>query len=183
MNLDRVLADRLRQKESSALEQLMDQYGNLVHRTAFLLVKDRHLSEDISQEVFLAAYRKIGQYSGEGSLKSWLMKITINLCRNHMRGASWKRLVFRDLAEGELSSIHAELEQTELKETLLGYIHQLPYKYREVIALHYYLDLSVRDIAVLLGEKEGTVKSKLSRGREQLKIHLTNGGWHHVQGL
>lgn len=181
MKQDQDLAARLSRGDRSALEQLMDQYGNLIRRTAFLLLRDHHLSEDISQEVFIAAYRKIKQYSGQGSLQGWLLKITVNLCRNQMRKASWKRLIYRDVAEQELISIDSELAQTERRHTLLAHIHSLPYKYREAITLRYYHDMSVKDIAQLLGEKEGTVKSKLSRGRGQLKTLLVQSGWHDAE--
>ncbi len=168
---------QLRKGQSSALKQLMDNHGDHIYRTATLLLKDSHLAEDISQEVFLVAYQKIHQYRGEGSLRGWLLQITVNLCRSKMRRASWKRLIFREIADHELPSREAGTEQSAMKLSLRSYIQQLPYKYREVIALHYYQDLTVQEIGNVLGESAGTIKSKLSRGRSLLREKLVEGGW------
>ncbi|MBP1989170.1 RNA polymerase sigma factor [Paenibacillus eucommiae] len=170
---------RLQQGDGSALEPLMRCYGDQIYRTAFLLLKDRHLAEDLSQDVFLIAFRKILQFRGEGSLRGWLLRITVNACRSNMRRASWKRMFVREIKEHELSVTEPGLEQAADREALSEYIGNLPYKYREVLVLHYYQDLSVLEISALLGDKVNTVKSKLLRGRAILKEQLTKGGWQH----
>lgn len=177
MNPEQEWIGQLRKGEGSALKQLMDSYGNDIYRVAVLLLKDRHWAEDISQEAFLAAYQNISQFNGSGSLRGWLLQITINLCRSKMRRASWKRLIFRDIADYELRSAEPGPERTAEELSLMSEIQQLPYKYREAIVLHYYQALSVKEIGTVLSENEGTVKSKLSRGRKLLKAKLEEGGW------
>ncbi|WP_213584769.1 RNA polymerase sigma factor [Paenibacillus sp. J2TS4] len=177
MNSEQEWIERLRKGEGSALAWLMDRYGTDIHRTAALLLKDRHLAEDISQEVFLKAYQKIDQYSGEGSLKGWLIRIAVHLCRSKMRLASWKRLFFRDPAGQESVGTDSNIDQMIMEQSMWSYIQKVPYKYREVIVLYYYHSLSVREIGEVTGDKEGTVKSKLSRGRALLKDQLIQGGW------
>jgi RNA polymerase sigma-70 factor, ECF subfamily len=68
-----------------AIEEMMELYGSLIIRTAYFYVNDRYLAEDISQEVFIRAYRNWGKFRGDSSVKTWLIKITINLCRDHLR--------------------------------------------------------------------------------------------------
>ncbi|WP_409342971.1 RNA polymerase sigma factor [Paenibacillus sp. MBLB4367] len=180
---EREWLDQLRSGRGSALRQLMDSYGNDIYRTAFLLLKDRHLAEDISQEAFLAAFRNIRQFNGTGSLKGWLLQITVNLCRGKMRRASWKRLIFREIADYELPSAEPGPEKAADGLSLTYAIRQLPYKYREAIVLHYYQGLSVKEMGGVLEESEGTVKSKLSRGRKLLRAKLEEGGWNDGDGF
>ncbi|WP_282938917.1 sigma-70 family RNA polymerase sigma factor [Paenibacillus sp. RC67] len=178
MNPEQDWVTRMRQGDGSGLTSLMDRYGHEVFRTAALLIKDPHWAEDISQEVFLAAYQKIRQYRGEGTLRGWLLQITVNLCRSRMRRASWKRLVFFGLEQQkQLRSSDKGPEEQAVNDSLMASIQQLPYKYREVIVLYYYRDMMTREIAELLGESEGTVKSKLSRGKKLLRRVLETGGW------
>ncbi|MFD0869555.1 RNA polymerase sigma factor sigM [Chlamydia abortus] len=177
MNSEQEWIDRLQKGDGSALAWLMDRYGTSIYRTAALLLKDRHLAEDISQEVFLKAYQKISQYKGQGSLQSWLTRIAVHLCRSRMRLASWKRLFIRDPIEQEIVGTDSNIEQMVEEQTLWNHLQRIPYSYREVIVLHYYQDLSIREIGEITGDKEGTVKSKLSRGRAMLKKELIRGGW------
>lgn len=118
MNAEEEWVTRLRGGDREALRSLMDAYGNDVMRTAVLLLGDRHGAEDISQEVFWTVFRRIHQKSENGSLRAWIMKITVNLCRAQMRKASWKRLFFRDQPwRNEISSI-GTTESVALRLTL-----------------------------------------------------------------
>lgn len=177
MDTDETIMEQLIAINETALKHLMERYGDMIVRTAYLLTRDRMLAEDISQETFLSAYQKAEQYTGEGKLKSWLLKITLNHCRSRMRKAAWKGLFFRDIQDNELISKEQGPEQSMVDKELYTQIKHLPYKYREVIILYYYHDLSVKEISVYLNDKEGTVKSKLSRGRIQLKHILEKGEW------
>lgn len=174
------LVGRLCLGEETALSQLMDRYGTEVIRTASLLLKDRYLAEDISQEVFLKAYRKIGQYKGQGSLRSWLMSITVNLCRSEMRKAYWKRLFYRERMDWtQEASLESNENQLVERDSVSGYIRQLPYTYREVVVLFYYRQLSVEELAKLLNTNENTVKTRLARGRGILRKMMESGGEGH----
>lgn len=175
MNPEQEWIKRLREGDGSALSKLMDRYGNDVYRTAILLIKDRHLAEDISQEAFLAAFQNIRQFRGQGSLRAWLLRITVNLCRSKMRLAAWKRLLYRDMTDDAIPSMEPGPEQAAARLSLMSDIQQLPYMYRVVIVLYYYQELTIKEIAAALGESEGTVKSKLSRGRTLLRSKLEEG--------
>jgi RNA polymerase sigma-70 factor (ECF subfamily) len=193
MSAERQAIERLRGGDETALRWLMEQYGNDILRTAALLLKDRHLAEDVSQDVFLAAYQKIGQFRGEGSLRGWLLQITINRCRGKMRLASWSRLFVRswggsdseieDVPEWPVSSTGMMMdtvpgsEKWAEKLSLRAAIASLPLHYREAIVLYYYQELSIKQLSEVLNEPEGTVKSKLLRGRRLLRMKLEEGGW------
>ena len=158
----------------AVLTDWMQRYGDRVLRTAFLLLRDRHLAEDISQETFLIAYRKQNELRDTAKVSSWLTQIAVNLCRDKMRRAAWKRLVFRDRVDDLLITpvMGPETTGTLWASSLTQQVQQLPYKYREVIILFYYEMLSISDIAELLQESPGTIKSKLSRARRRLRDAL-----------
>jgi RNA polymerase sigma-70 factor (ECF subfamily) len=180
--VEQQLVARMKRGDQTALAELMDLYGTAIYRTAVLLMKDIHLAEDASQEAFIKAYQRIHQYTGQGSLYGWLLTITLNQCRTWMRKSAWRRLFYRAVPEETMIPRPTEVdhqgpEQSFLRQELLGQVYQLPYKYREVIILHYYQDLSVHEMSEYLGEREGTVKSKLFRGRALLKTVLEKEEW------
>ncbi|MCR2806683.1 RNA polymerase sigma factor [Paenibacillus soyae] len=184
------ILEGLRQGEAEAAGLLMDRYGSDILRTAVLLLKDRQWAEDVAQETFLLACRRIHQFRGDGSLRGWLLRTAIHLCRGRMRRAAWKRLLFNlsdEAAEHEalhpLPAVSPGSTEWVNRMTLRDEIGKLPYKYREVIVLHYFQDMRTSDIAGLLGEPEGTVKSRLKRARGQLKQHLEDGGWEHERTI
>ncbi|QAY67813.1 RNA polymerase sigma factor [Paenibacillus protaetiae] len=195
MGNEREMVSRLKAGDREALARLMDAYGKEVYRTAALLLKDTHLAEDISQDVFLNAYRKINQLNDPLSIRSWLLRMTVNRCRSHMRRASWKRLLpgGSRLLTHETGAADVTLpsqagnaasepvvpgsEAWVSAKLLRDAIGDLPFRYREVIVLYYYEELPVGAIAEWLGEPAGTVKSKLQRGRKLLKSMLDEGGW------
>lgn len=187
MDEERRIIELLQKGDVSALAWLMDRYGNDVLRTAAVLLKDRHLAEDVSQETFLRAFERIGQYRSDGTIRSWLLQIAINLCRARMRRVGWKRMFIREPVENDWlwnetgSTIYSPdvpgSPGWATRMTLREEIGKLPMRDREVVVLHYFHDMRTADIAQVLNEPEGTVKSKLLRARRRLKIQLEKGGW------
>ena len=169
---------RIRDGDAEALRELMDAYGDVVLRTASLLLRDRYEAEDVSQEVFLTVYGKIGQLNDPSRLRSWLIQITVNCCRAWMRRGVWKRLFYRDPVDLQILQDTKDSEEKRVEKLLLSdYIRLLPFKYREVIVLYYYQDWTTAYIAEVLGESEGTVKSKLSRARKRLGDMMEDKEW------
>ncbi|MEK3885190.1 sigma-70 family RNA polymerase sigma factor [Paenibacillus sp. PL2-23] len=193
MDEEKRLVEGLRAGNEAATVCLMDRYGSDILRTAVLMLGDRHLAEDVSQETFILAYRRIGQFRGEGSLRGWLLRIAVQLCRSSMRKAAWKRLFLNltvtddDMAQSDAFERRPAPQPGDAewadRMTLREEIGKLPFKYREVVVLHYFHDLRTADIAEVLGEPEGTVKSKLMRARGKLKQQLQEGGWEHGRTL
>ena len=143
-----------------AIDEIIKKYGAMVYHLAYLYSNDRHLSEDISQEVFLAAYKNLDAIH---EVKAWLARSTINRARNVLR--TQLRHPETELPE-ELVDMGTELyEDTEV----LDAIAKLPLHYREVIILTYYQGYSAQEIAEELNTAPGTIRSRLCRARKELK--------------
>lgn len=174
------LVDRLKDKQESALIELMSQYGDYLIRTAFLLLKDHQTAEEAVQDTFVIAFEKIMQLDDQAKLKSWLTSIVINCCRSRMRKWSWKNILLlfdNDRIREDETALSPEEELLGLlwNQNLSEAIHQLDYKYREVITLFYFNEMKINEIALYTNEKENTIKSRLKRARLKLKEILVKG--------
>jgi RNA polymerase sigma-70 factor (ECF subfamily) len=150
---------------------MMDAYGSGILRLCRLYLKDAALAEDAAQEAFLRAYRGLASFRGQSSEKTWLTRIAINVCKNMLR-SPWRRL--RDWTAAQLLPEPAcPLEAGD--EEVLRAVTGLPVKYREVILLYYYQEMTLREIAILLNVPQATVSTRLARARARLKDALK--GW------
>jgi len=143
-----------------AIDGLIKKYGAMVYHLAYLYSNDRHLAEDISQEVFLAAYKNLDAIR---DAKAWLARSTINRARNVLR--TQLRHPETELVEEPADTGSGLYEDTEVLDAIAG----LPLHYREVIILTYYQGYNAQEIAEAAGIAPGTVRSRLSRARKELK--------------
>lgn len=179
------LLDRLREGDELAFAQVFHLYKDMVYTLALKLLTDKSESLDITQEVFLTLFRKIDSFRGDCSLKTWLYRVTVN----HVAGRNrWWRRRFRrntislDLpleerpASLDLSEPHPsparECQSHELREAIEAGLRRLPFDQRVAAVLRDVEGLSYEEIAAVTGAGLGTVKSRISRAREQLRIVL-----------
>ena len=154
---------------------MMDTYGNYIARMCYILLKDRNLAEDATQEVFIRAYNNLESFRGEATEKTWLTSIAMNICKNYVR-TSWFRRVQIGIEKIEGTClVEEELTASIEKSDLLKQVMHLSKKYREVILLHYYQELKISQIAQILGISESSVKMRLSRAKGKLKQELEEG--------
>lgn len=150
----------------------MAEYGTRILHLAYFYLKDRHAAEDVAQEVFLKAYRSMDDFRGDSQVYTWLYRITVNLCRDRQRSAWNKRMVLpgdMPTAQSDSDAPEEEAVKTNRRETVMRLLLNLPDHYREVLLLYYYQDLNTVEIAGVTGLPENTVKTRLHRGRQQLK--------------
>lgn len=157
------------------IETLIRQYGNDVLRTAYLYVKDVHAAEDIFQDVFIKVSQKLSTFEGNSSIKTWIIRITINTCKDYLKSA-WSRRVV-PMMEYQEDSIVSEsdfdsVEQKDSRELIRKSVMSLPSKYKDVVLCIYFQDLTIAEAAKILNLAEGTVKSRLARARQKLKFVL-----------
>lgn len=163
------------------IEKIIEEYGTNVMRLAYFYLKDRDMAEDVTQDVFLKIWQKVNGFRGDSSIKTWILRITVNLCKDRLRSWSWRKLrlmgdEFWETLGGSEPGPHLQAVTDERKEILVKAVLSLPVKYREVVVLHYYQGLLTREIAEVTGLKEATVRSRLARARAQLKVKLVQEG-------
>ena len=141
----------------------MDKYGDTVYRIALTHTLNKSEAEDIFQEVFLSLVTNYKTIENEEHLKHWLIRSAVNRCISCNR-----RLKFYGKTAEEISEDNDDTAAVELKIML----SELPEKYRSVIYLCCFEKYTAREAAEILGKREGTVKSLLSRGRKRLKKDL-----------
>lgn len=155
-------------------EELYEKYANDVLRVSFFYLGDRQQAEDVTQDVFVRLLTHAPELV-PGKEKAWLLKVALNRCRDLWRAAWVKRVVLGSPAM-ELAPAPGEMEDRLEKQELLSAIRRLPDEFRKVILLHYYQGYGITEIADMLRVPEGTVSSRLSRGRKKLEEILKERG-------
>ena len=148
---------------SDEATRVVNQYADMVHRLALARTGNHFQAEEVFQDVFLKYMRYRDRLVSEEHLKAWLIRTTITSSKDQFR-TIWLN---RNVPQAEGFSFSTE----ERSDTYLA-VMSLPKKYRTVIHLFYYEDLSIETISSYLGIREGTIKSQLSRGREMLRSIL-----------
>ena len=157
------------ENREATLDEWLDQYGDLINRTCCLILGDRALAEDATQEVFIRAWKSMAQYKGDASPKTWLTKIAINTCRN-VRRTAWFRRYDRSVTPEELP-LSAPAEDR----TLFLTVQQLPEKFRQVIVLKYYQGMSLDEMADALAISRSTAHHRLQKALQMLRIDFVEG--------
>ena len=157
------------------IEALIREYGNDVLRTAYMYVKDIHTAEDIFQEVFIKVNKNLSTFQGNSSIKTWIIRITINACKDYLKSAYKRRVVpmmeYQEdaiVSQSDFDEVNNQDTNQMIKDTILS----LPAKYKDVVLCVYYQEMTIAEVAQALDIPEGTAKSRLSRARQKLKDML-----------
>ena len=185
------LIQRLRARDASALEVLMERHAGRLYRVAYGITRNDADAEEVVQDAFLALFRKIDSFEGRAALGSWLYRVTANAALIKHRGKRAKLEVSLEeqlptyLAdghrEGDRSFLLADWSETpeepllngEARKTLERALDRLPDHYRAVVVLREVEGLDNEEIAKVLDESVPTVKSRLHRARMVLREELT----------
>jgi RNA polymerase sigma-70 factor (ECF subfamily) len=172
------LIARLKNKEQSALSEVMSMYKNQIFNYLNLMTGDREMAEELTQDTFVKVYFKAGTIKTD-NLKAWIYKIATNLARSEFRKIKIKHLLsLSDVNEGQFAHESSPDSEIELEQML----SVLPEKYRVAIIMKEINNFSFEEISEILKKPVGTVKSLVFRGRQQMRFHfhltLQNGGSH-----
>ena len=174
MTAEKLLIKNLKRGREEAYRQLIEEYSNKLLRTCYLILNDREEAEDVVQETFIKVFNKIDTFKEKSGLYTWIYAIALNLSRDRMR-TKQDMLELKDewIGNDDVEShVEINIDREQLRKEIFG-MNSL---YKEVLVLFYFEELSIKEISNLLNEKEGTIKSKLSRGRNMLKESLLKGG-------
>src|SRR5712671_6680123 len=183
------LLEKLRQGDRLAYEQFVAEYHQMVYSLALRLVGDIEEARDITQETFLKVFRHLGSFREEAGLKTWIYRIAINQASNHQR---WWRRRKKDWTVSLDQSVSSDDDSLKIADTLrdgrqtpeqqaianqrdkqlMIALGQLKHDYRVAVVLRDIEGLSYEEIAETLAISLGTVKSRIARGREDLRHRL-----------
>ena len=181
------LIERAQSGDLAAFDQLVLRHQQEVFAVALRMLGAHDEAQDVAQDAFVRAYRAIGTFRREAKLSTWLVSITMNLCRNRRRGWARRRRIIvaslddpLDMEEGTVEQEVADPTPTpgqaaqhhERHQLLMGGLQQLDEAHRSVIVLRDIQGHSYEEIAQMLGCQVGTVKSRLHRARLQLRSLL-----------
>jgi RNA polymerase sigma-70 factor, ECF subfamily len=184
---DPVFVDKLRAGDAAAFETLVDRHSGDIYALLYRLTENAEEAADLTQDTFLKALRSIKSFRGDAGLKTWLFRIAINESRNRFRW--WKRrrkdttisldanigdserTVSDTLADGGVSPEDTALAN-EREYALQAALLDLTDVYREAVILCDIEGMSYEETSAALGVGIGTVKSRISRGREELRRRL-----------
>lgn len=176
-----VQIDDSRENQEQWLSDLMDAYGDRLTKLAYSYLRDWGKAQEVVQDVFLTCYQQYDTYEEIQSYKAWMYRITINRCKDVLRSAWAKRVVVNNSLFQFLKSKEPSPETVSLQKDgdilLAEKVMKLPVKYREIIHLYYYEELSVQEVSLLLKTNENTVKTRLKRGRGLLGETMERGEW------
>lgn len=155
------------------LESIMHEFSGHLLRLAYFYTKNRHAAEDIVQEVFIKFASS--DYEERGQLRAYLTTMTVNRSKDYLKSWAYKKIQLESKWWMKTSD-RDHLVQLEERSQIGAAILKLPLKYREPILLYYYEEMSVGQVASILQLPENTVKTRLKRGRDQLRPVL-EGEW------
>lgn len=165
-------------------DEVVRQYQRRVYRFLYVLVRDADAADTLTQECFLRAYQKWSGFRGECSVKTWLLQIALNLARDHgknRKAGFWKRLVglddetteFVQRAASDQPSADRVIAAKQRLQAVWGVVGALPEQQRTIFLLRFAEEMTLEEVAGLMGLSVGTVKAHLFRAtgkvRERLK--------------
>lgn len=157
-------------RSENEVNRAVEQYADLIQRICFYHLKNRADTEDVFQNVFMKYMLYDGIFRDQEHEKAWLVRVSVNACKDLMKSFFRRRVVSLETVydmPAEVSDTHREVLEAVLS---------LPDKYKDVIYLHYYEGYSAVEIGQIVGKKENTIYSLLSRGRGLLKDKLGGDG-------
>jgi RNA polymerase sigma-70 factor (ECF subfamily) len=184
---DRQLVARLQARDETAVHELAERYGPRIYQLALRQMKNPEDAEEVTQDVLLKVYRKIGAFRGDSALSSWIYRITFNTAMSRLRSSRLERAAQHherardDQDDGRQTTLQPadwshmpdeELLRAQLRRAVMAAIEDLPEIYRVPVVLRDIEGLTTEEASTRLHVKDQTLKSRLHRGRLMLRERL-----------
>jgi RNA polymerase sigma-70 factor, ECF subfamily len=169
---DRHLIDLFNRDPKPAFKSIVEKYQDRIFNLCVYMLRDREDARDAAQDVFLKAFRSLGEFKQEASLYTWLYRICVNTCLDYKKKSRPESLEDESFVEDMPSTSPSPEQQYQSKEigqAIQKALQKLPTDLRATIVLKEIEELSYEEIAKTLGISMGTVKSRISRAREELR--------------
>lgn len=186
---DRELVTRCQKKHPGAFEELVRRYQDRVFNLCFRFLREREVSEEIAQDVFVAVYKHIEGFKGDSKFSTWLFRVVANHCHNKSKYLRRRRHKLQDSLDAPIESEDGDMKRElpddpdrspeelarrrAMNEMIQAAIGELDEDHRVIVLLRDVEDMSYEEIGEILGLPEGTVKSRLHRARNELRAKLS----------
>jgi RNA polymerase sigma-70 factor (ECF subfamily) len=182
---DKALVRAAQRGDMAAFEELVARHRDKIYARAYTMMRNEDEALDLSQEAWVKGWQRLRQFQGESSFGTWMTRIVINLCLDHLRKHKRQRTESLDEINEEAGGVERQmpvvtvnptegLERGELRQRIDGALGQLSYHHRTVLVLHEFEELEYKQIAKVMGCSIGTVMSRLFYARRKLAALLVD---------
>lgn len=172
MKADLELVEEVKQGGKAAFGELVKRHQTSLLRVCARMTRDHELAEDVVQEAFVKAFRKIHLFEGRSSFKSWLFQIAVNTARNKLRGNRMEIVNIEHVNIATAETAEASLIHVDVRELLKREVDKLPERQRVALELRIYEDLSFQEIAQIMDCPYDTAKANYRHGLLKIKSSL-----------
>jgi RNA polymerase sigma-70 factor (ECF subfamily) len=180
---DPALVQAARQGDTAAFEELVARHRDNIYARAFRIVRAEQEAIDLSQEAWVKGWQRLPQFLGESCFKTWMTRIVINLCLDHLRQQKRWRTESIDALNAESGGVErrmpvvsvnptARLERAELRQRIDQALSRLSYEHRTALVLYEFDQMDYQEIAETMGCSRGTVMSRLFYARRKMATLL-----------
>ena len=163
------LIERYFAGDTSAFDEIMIRYERQIYRVCYRFVEHREDAMDLAQDVFVKAFEHLPTFRRESTLKTWLYRIAINHCLNHVKKHSQEFVQVTEFTSSTKSSAQAELEHQEQRQRFRRLVKRLPPKQKAILELRVNEQLSYEEIAKISGRSISTIKASVFFALEKLR--------------
>ena len=169
--------------DTAAFEELVARHRDKIFARAYSMTRNEENAIDLSQEAWVNAWQRLKQFQGDSSFATWITRITINLCLDHLRKQKRRRTESIEMMDEESGGVERQmpvvtvnpterLERGELRKKIDGALGQLSDAHRTVLVLHEFEEMEYKEIAKTMGCSIGTVMSRLFYARRKMAVLL-----------
>jgi len=163
------LVERYLSGDMSAFDELMIRYERQIYRVCYRFVNNRDDAMDLAQEVFIKAFEHLSSFRRESSMKTWLYRIAMNHCINHVKKNAREFVEISETIGSTSSSVQSEMEDREQREHFRILVKRLPPKQKAILEMRINEQLSYEEIAAMSGRSISTIKASVFFALEKLR--------------
>jgi RNA polymerase sigma-70 factor, ECF subfamily len=175
-DVDFKLVERYLAGDMTAFDELMLRYERQIYRVCYRFVENRDDARDLAQEVFIKAFEHLPTFRRQSSLKTWLYRIAMNHCINHVKKHSKEFVEVTEEIGSTRPSVHAEMEDREQREQFRQLVKRLPPKQKAILELRIHEQLSYEEIARISGRSVSTIKASVFFALEKIRKLIKEPG-------
>lgn len=177
---DVILIERTLGGDGCAFDLLVRRYQRTIYRVSYSILRNDSEADGVTQDTFVQAYLHLGKFEGRAEFQTWLTRIAINRCRDVMRRRNWIPLVRDEDDESawepvdERPDAERELMSRQLERAIDTAVGSLSSQQKVIFRLRHYENLSLEEIAGMLGLRAGTVRAHLFRAIHKIRTQLAD---------